>query len=138
MILHFSFEELAALDAVIERVREASGRGGVAAPAEVLPDIEALAPRLTGDFALRSLGEQQSVQRAIEYMLAESRDRADAVILNQHPAAEEAVLAYFEFAHVLTVLDRVRQIGAEMRAIIELTTGHAPSDTNAREYTFED
>ncbi|MCI0432322.1 MAG: hypothetical protein L0271_01545, partial [Gemmatimonadetes bacterium] len=128
MILHCTFEELAAIDAAIERVRHPSGTGGVAAPPAVLPDLEALAPRLIGDLAIETLDDQQSVQRALEFLVADTRERTDSFILDQHPAAEDAVLAYFEYAHILTVLGKIRHIGGEMRAIIELMTGRAPKD----------
>jgi len=138
MILHCSFEELSALDAAVERVLEAAAGGGVAAPPEVLPDIEALAPRLDGDLSLDTLEEQSSVQRAIEFLLAEARDRTDAFILDETPSAESAIRSYFEYAHVLTVFDRVRRIGHEMRSIIELMTGRPPNDETAASISFED
>lgn len=137
MILHVSFEELAALDAVVERVRTSVGTGGIAAPPASVQDIEALAPRLTGDISIESLDEQESVQRAVEFLVTDARERTDALILDQHPGAEEAVLAYFEYAHLLTVLDRIQQIGDEMRAIIDLMTGSRET-TDAGGYRFED
>jgi hypothetical protein len=137
MILHCSFEELAALDAVVERVRGSTGTGGIAAPPEALNDIDALAPRLTGDLSIETLGEQESVERAIEFLLHDARDHTDSMILDQHPAAEDAVIAYFEYAHLLTVFDRVQQIGGEMRALIDLMTGsHETSD--AAGFRFDD
>jgi len=138
MILHCSFEELNAINAGIDRVLADADRGGVAAPPEVLTDIEALAPRLTGDLDLESLAEQQSVERAIEAVLAAARDYVDLTILDQHPAAESAVQAYFDFAHTLTVRERVRLIGAEMRALIELMTGEPPSEETAGSIHFEE
>jgi hypothetical protein len=138
MILYCSFEELTALDAAIERVRGHLGIGAIAAPPDVLPDLEALAPRLSGDIDIESLTEQESIQRAIEYLLHESREHGDAMIVDQHPAAEDAVAAYFTYAHILSVLDRVRHMGAQMRALIELMTGDAPSDEDAASLSFED
>lgn len=138
MILHCSFEELSALDDAAERVLEAAESGGVAAPPEVLPDIEALVPRLGGDLDLDTLEDQSSVERAIEFLLAEARERTDSFILAENPSAESAVRSYFEYAHVLTVLDRVRRIGHEMRGLIELMTGKPPNDETATSITFED
>jgi hypothetical protein len=138
MILHCSYEELNALTAGIERMLAEAGRGGVAAPPDVLPDIEALAPRLTGDLDLESLAEQQSVERAIEAILAIARESVDEAILDQHPAAESAVQAYFDFAHTLTLYERVRLIGEEMRALIELMTGEPPSEETAGSIQFEE
>jgi hypothetical protein len=138
MILHCSYEELTALDAGIERVLEAAHAGGVAAPPEVLPDLEALAPRLVGDIAIDTLDDQASIQRAIEFLLAEARERTDDYILDEHPAAESAIRAYFEYANTLTVLDRLRRMGAEMRALIELKTGRSADDEAARRFAFDD
>jgi len=138
MIVHCTFEELNALNAGIERIRADADRGGVAAPPEVWPDIDALAPRLTGDFDVDSLADQQSVERALEFILAAAREYVDEMVLEQHPAAETAVQAYFEFANILTVHDRIRLIGFEMRALIELMTGEPPSETTAGSVHFEE
>jgi lipoate synthase len=138
MILHCSYEELTALDAASERVLEGTGSGGVAAIADVLPDIEALAPRLTGDIAIDTLDEQASIQRAVEYLLANARGRTDAFILEEHPSAESAIRSYFEYAHMLAVLDRLRHMGDEMRALAELMTGRPHTDDAARRFAFED
>jgi hypothetical protein len=138
MILHCSYEELTALDAAIERVLDAAGRGGVAAPPEVLPDIEALAPRLVGDISIDTLDDQASLQRAVEYLLGDARSRTDSFIIDEHPAAESAIRSYFEYAHVLTVLQRLRVIGEEMRALVELMTGRPHTDEANRRFAFED
>jgi hypothetical protein len=138
MILHCSFEELTALNAGVERLLAEADKGGVAAPPDVLPDLEALAPRLTGDLDLQTLAEQASIERAVGHLLAEARERMDATILEQHPAAEGAVQAYFDYAHTLTVADRLRRIGDEMRALIELMTGEPPSEETASSFSFED
>jgi hypothetical protein len=138
MILHCSYEELKALTAGIERMLADADRGGVAAPPDVLPDIEALAPRLDGDLDIESLTEQQSVERAIEAVLAAAREYVDDAILDQNPAAESAVQAYFDFAHTLTLYDRICRIGAEMQALIELMTGEPPSEETAGSIHFEE
>jgi len=138
MILHCSFEELGALNAGIERVLAEADRGGVAAPPDVLPDLDALAPRLTGDLDLETLAEQRSVERAVDYLVDEARERMDSSVLEQHAAAEGAVQAYFDYAYVLTVRDRIRRIGAEMRALIELMTGKPPSEKTARTFSFDE
>lgn len=137
MILHCSYEELTALDAAVERVLVAIDQGGVAAPPEVVPDLEALAPRLHGDISIRTLDEQVSIEKAIGYLLGDARERTDSFILDEYASAESAIRSYFEYAHLLTVLDRVRQIGHEIRSILEVMTGKPP-DQAARSIPFED
>ena len=64
MILQCTFEELSVMSAAAERVLAAAGAGGVAAPAQIITDIEALAPRLTGDIGVESLPEVDAIQHA--------------------------------------------------------------------------
>ena len=140
MILHCTFEELSALSAAAERVLSGSGEAGiaVAAPPEVVADLEALCPRLVGDISVRTLAEQRSMLRAVDYVLTDLHARMDAAILEGNPAAEEAITAYFEYANVLLVEERLRRIGAQMSALIELMTGQAPTDESARSINFSD
>lgn len=138
MILHCSFEELSAVSAGAERVLVGTGSGGVMAPPEVIADIEALVPRLTGDISLDTLAEARGVERALECILEESRQRTDDFILQQHPAAEAAVASFFDYAHTLTLLDRTRRMAAQMAALIELMLGSPPTDATAASYQFPD
>ncbi len=140
MNLHCNFEELTALASTAERVLLAHGSGGasVAAPPLALADLEALAPRLAGEISIQTLSAQRSVQRALALALEETRARMDVLILDQHPAAEDAVAAYFEYAHILAVLERTRRIGTEMTMLIELMTGRAPDEEIARSFAFPD
>ena len=140
MILYCTFEELSAVSAGAERVLAEAGSGAavVVAPPEIVADVEALLPRLNGDITLSRLAEQQSIARAITYIVAELKQRLDSSVLEEHPASEYAVGAYFDYAHALAVQDRVVRIGAEMAAIIEVTTGRAPTAESSREFTFPD
>lgn len=140
MILHCTFEELSAMSAAAERVLAEAGSGAtvVVAPPEIVADVEALLPLLSGDITLTTLAEQQSIARAVTYMVAELKQRMDAAVLEEHAASEYAVGAYFDYAHALTVQDRVMRVGAEMSAIIELMTGRAPTSESARTFEFPD
>ena len=60
----------------------------------------------------------------------------ESLILAHHAADEEAVAAYFDFAHVLTVEDRLGRIASEMEAVIELVTGSPPTPETARTFRF--
>jgi hypothetical protein len=140
MYLHCSFEELTALASTAERVLAAHGSGelSVAAPPRALADLEALAPRLAGEISIPTLHVQRSVQRALELALEETRARMDAMILEYHPAAEDAIAAYFDYAHILSVLERVTRMGAEMTMLIEVMTGRPVDDETARSFSFPD
>ncbi len=138
MILYCTFEELSALSAGAERVLAEAGSGAtvVVAPPEIVADVEALLPRLDGDVSLTTLAEQQSIARAVTYIVAEMKQRMDASILEEHAASEFAVGAYFDYAHALTVQDRVVRMGAEMKSLIEVMTGRAPTSEEARTFEF--
>jgi hypothetical protein len=140
VILHCTFEELSAVSAGAERVLAEAGSGTtvVIAPPEVIADVEALLPRLNGDLSLTTLAEQQSIARAVTYIVAELKQRMDTTVLEEHAAAEYAVGAYFDYAHALTVQDRVVRLGAEMSAIIEVMTGRAPTAESTRTFEFPD
>lgn len=139
MILHCDFEELAALTAAAGRALDAVGRPhGVVAPPQAITDIEALLPRLVGDISVDTLAEQASMRRGIALLADELRNRMDSTILEQHPAAEDAVLAYFDYARVLSVLVRLDQIGREMAAIVELMTGESAATESAQRFSFPD
>lgn len=140
MNLHCNFEELTALASTAERVLSMHGatEASVAAPPRALADLEALAPRLSGEISITTLHAQRSVQRALELALEDTRARMDMLVLDQHPAAEDTVAAYFEYAHILAVLDRTRRIGTEMSVLIELMTGRGPDDATAGSFAFPD
>jgi hypothetical protein len=135
VILHCDFEELAALAAAATRALDSPGVG-VLAPPEAMTDLEALLPRLNGDISIDTLAEQLSLRRAVAFLSGELRTRMDTIILEQHPAAEDAVLAYFEYARVLSVLIRLDRIGHEMAAIVELITGDHPATESAQRFSF--
>ncbi|NJD09283.1 MAG: hypothetical protein FIB01_02185 [Gemmatimonadetes bacterium] len=137
MILHCDFEELAALAAATGRTLEAAGhQPAVTAPPQAIVELEALLPRLVGDIAIDTLAEQSSLRRAIAFLTDELRARLDRIILEQHPAAEDAVLAYFEYARVLTVLERLDRIGHDMAALVELLTGEPAGAESTQHMSF--
>ena len=140
MILYCTYEELSALSAGGERVLAEAGAGlsVVIAPPEVVADVEALLPRLYGDLSIMTLAEQQGVARAITFIVAELKQRMDSLVIETHAADEYAVQAYFEYAHVLAVQDRVVRLGAEMHAIIELLTGAPATPDMVRGFTIPD
>jgi hypothetical protein len=138
VILYLSFEELTALSAEAERVLDASAAPGygIAAPPQFLAEVESFAQLLIGDVAVTSIDQQRSMRRVIDVLLQRCRARMDAVILDQHPAAESAVAAYFDYAHVLAASSRLDIIGGEMEAMVRVMTGAEPDSDAARRFTF--
>lgn len=142
MILHCTYEELQALTAGAEYVisgSEASGRGcAVAAPPEVTAQLELLLPRLKGDLSIGTYAELRRVRGAVDLILETLRSRLEGEVVEHHPAHEEAVELYFAYAHVLRVRDRLERMSTEMRAMIEVMTGHAPTAHAAESISFPD
>jgi hypothetical protein len=141
VILHCNFEELRALSAGAEVVLGAavgSSDSPVAAPSEAVAQLEMLVPRLTGDLSVATLAEQRQLRGAVALICETLHARMNEQILAYHPAHEEAVLVYFDYAHTRTVLDRVDRMGAEMGAIIELIAGEAATEETARTVSFSD
>jgi hypothetical protein len=62
----------------------------------------------------------------------------ESMVLATHAADEDAVSAYFDFAHALTVAHRIEELGSEMEAVIELVTGETPSAEAVRSFRFPD
>lgn len=137
MILYCDFEELAALAAAVTRSLEtAAGHRHDHDLPDAASDLEALLPRLSSDIEIQSLAECAAIRRAVSQVTDELRARLDIVILEQHPAAEDAVLAYFDYGHALSVLSRVERIHAEMSALAELLTGEPATTEAAQRFTF--
>jgi hypothetical protein len=140
MILHCTYEELSALSAGGERVLAEAGSGVsvIVAPAEVIADVEALLPRLIGDLSITSMAQQQSIARAVSFIVAELKQRMDAMIVETHPADEYAVGAYFDYAHALSIQERVAHAGAEMQAIAHLVMGEGAPPEAIRNFVIPD
>ena len=140
MILHCTYEELSALSATAGRVLAAAevGSSRVAAPPEALADVMQLQPRLRGDISVATLEEQRVIERAVDYLVDELRERMNEFILLQHVGSEDSINAYFDYAHVYAFGQRVHGMGREMSAIIELMTGAAPTADASQTFTFPD
>ncbi len=140
MILACNYEEVTALTYGARGVL-ASQRGSgsaVAAPSEGLGAVEALLPQLSGDLAVYTIREQRQVERAVRIIVHHLRDEMSATVRDTHPAHEDAVGAYFDFAHALAFLNRVQELGEEMHALMEVITGEPPNPETARTFRFPD
>lgn len=116
MILHCNFEELRALESAGELILASTA----AAHPDDVAGVERLMPRLGGSLSIETLSEQRRAHDTVEYICRDLLDRMDAKILEFHPAHEEAVALYFDYAHSRTVLQRLIAMGAEMEAIVDL------------------
>lgn len=132
MILHCNYEELTALRSGAGTVLRGDGAGpcAVAAPSRARERVEFLLPALEGDLSLSTLAEQEACEDAVRTILSCLRAEMDTAVVATHPAAEPAVAAYFDYAHVRAVLGRLEEMGVHMRALIEVVTG-APADEQA-------
>jgi hypothetical protein len=145
MILHCSYEELRALSSGAELVLATGSweAGGTVAAPPVVPAtaaaaIELLLPRLVGDLGISTLAEQRRIREAVAWLATELRARMEREILEPHPGHEAAVLLYFDFAHVLKVLDRLDRMGAAMEAMIEVVFGGSATLEAAGSFSFPD
>ncbi len=140
MILHCNYEELQALrsGARIALGDEIGGGCAIAAPSRVRGRVEALVPALDGDLSIATLAEQERHEEAVRAILRCQKEEMDAAVLAEHPAAESAVAAYFDWAHTRAVLGRLEEMGRHMRALIEVMSGGAASDEMARTFIFPD
>jgi hypothetical protein len=141
VILNCNFEELRALATGAELILSHHSHpsvGGIVAPSAAVTEIEQLVPRLVGDLTISTLAEQRMLRKAIAGICEDLHDRLEEKVVQLHPAHEEAVSLYFDYAHTFAVLNRLDQLGAEMRAVIELTTGQPANDVVAATYSFPD
>lgn len=140
MILRCNYEELSALRSGAHVVLEGGGQdsSAVAAPPASRMRVVELLPRLRGDLSVDTLAEQERVQVALEAIVVTLQREMKAAVVAFHPAHETAVTAYFEYAHALGVLERVRELGQEMTALIEVVTGRAPTPELAESFQFPD
>ncbi|HEU4754229.1 MAG TPA: hypothetical protein VFU47_14055 [Armatimonadota bacterium] len=141
MILSCTYEELRALaigaDLLLSGDEGHSG-SPVAAPAEARAQVELLQPRLTGGLSIETLAEQRSVRSAVALICERLHSQMDTKVLEYHPAHEEAVSFYFDYAHALAVLNRLDEMGTEMNALIELMTGQPATAESAAAINFAD
>lgn len=134
MILNVNYEELRALATGAELLLMGDRQPGV--PVAVRAQVERLVPRLVGDVEIETLAEQRDVRGAVAAISEFLHSQMDSKVLEHHPAHEEAVSFYFDYAHTIAVLSRLDEMGTEMSAIIELTTGHPATPDSAEGFVF--
>jgi hypothetical protein len=140
VILHCNYEELTALNAgarVLLDREEADSERARLSP-RLRADVENLLRLLDGDLSLSTLDEVLSVERAVIAIVRHMRVEMETEVVVTHPAEEGAVAAYFDFAHGFVVEHRVREMAAEMEALIELVTGEDPTREAVGSFDFTD
>ena len=139
MILTCNYEELTVLRCGAQACLEARPTSGSdSTPSAMRVAVESLLVRLTGDLSLSTLGEQMEVERAVHAIVEYLRSEMDLRVLETHPAAEPSVAAYFDFAHALSVLGRVRDIGKGMSVLVEVMNGGPQDEEAIRSFVFPD
>ena len=140
MILYMNYEEVRALEQGARSfLREESvGSCAVAAPPTARAEVAALEARLVGDIEVETLAEQRGLATAMVAIVECLRVEMETLVGETHPAHEGAVAAYFDYAHALSVLQRLREIGSEMEAMIEVVTGKRANVQTAASFHFPD
>lgn len=140
MILRCNYEELQALRAGGTSLLEEEG--AASSYSSVMPEtrsrVEALLPGLAGDVEVPTLAVARDLQDALDAIVDHLMVEMEATVLASHAADEGAVAAYFEFAHALTVSHRLRELTAEMEALVEILTGEPADDEAALTFRFPD
>jgi hypothetical protein len=140
VILHISYEEVRALRQGARNFlrEEPLGACVVAAPPAARAEVSALEEKLVGDIGVETLAEQRLLVSAISHIVECLRVEMETLVGETHPAHEGAVAAYFDYAHALSVLQRLREIGGEMEAMVELVTGKPADVQTAASFHFPD
>lgn len=140
MILHFNYEELTALRAGAQVFlgQEEPVGSGVLAPPAARSRVEDLLPRLDGDMSLSTLAELRGVEAAVVAIVECLRVDMELLVVTTHAADEDAVSAYFDFAHSFTVAHRLGEMASEMEALIGLVTGSTPTPEMVSSFRFPD
>lgn len=139
MILRCTYEELAALSSGSERLLMSADHGvSVAAPPEVVAQVESFVGRPSGDISIETLAEAERLLAAVRAVQDHAKEFMDRTTLEQYVGSEDAVQAYFDYGHVLAVAHRLERMANAMAAMIELMTGAPPTPEAARTITFPD
>lgn len=139
MILTCNYEELTAVGYGARAYLDDKSIGDhPAADPASRASVESLLDRLGASMSLRTLAEQQEIEEALTVVVECLRAEVDLRVLMAHPAAEESVVAYFDFAHALSVLGRAREIGEEMAAMVEVMTGAPLDESSIDAFVFPD
>ena len=134
-----NYEEMLALNA---GARAVLGGGptrvvAIAAPPQERAWVEALPP-LDGDLSIATLHELRVLENGVEAIVSALRVEMDERIVATHAASEAAVNSYFDYAHAVAFLGKIREMREEMEALIEVVTGSEAGEDLSRTFVFPD
>jgi hypothetical protein len=143
MILTVNYEELLALRAGKRIVLDGRADSAGAETPSYLPtegDRAAVRdmPALDGDLSVSTLADAERLETGLNVLASALHAEMNQSILVTHPASEDAVASYFEYAHVLSVLGRVEEMRASMEDVIELVSGGTEGDELLSTFVFPD
>lgn len=125
MILTISYEELQALHSGAHNLLEERNAavGTLPVPRETLVQVALLEEELGSYMSIETLEEQRRIRAAVQAVCDRSHAQMEEAVLERHPADEEAVSQYFNYAHCIGVLQRLDEIGAQLEAMRSLMRG---------------
>lgn len=141
MILHCNFEEIQALRSgatAFLGLEPGAEAVPVAAPPLAKARVEALLMKLDGDVSLPTLAEQRQLESGVRTIVEFLQGEMKALIADHSPTDEGAMDAYLDFAKAYSVLARLRRIGREMEALVEVMIGGPVTPELERSFEFPD
>lgn len=140
MILTISYEELQALHSGAHNLLDdrSSAVGTLPVPRETLVQVALLEEELGSYMSIDTLEEQQRIRSAVQAVCDRLHSQMEEAVLESHPADEEAVAQYFNYAHCFGVLGRVDEIGAQLEAMRSVMRGDDSDLTSRAESRYGD
>lgn len=141
MILHCNFEEIQALRngaSAFLGLEPGAEAPPVAAPPLAKARVEALLGQLDGDLSVATLSDQRQLESGVRTVVEFLQGEMKALIADHSPTDEGAMDAYLDFAKAYSVLARLRQMGREMEAMVEVIVGSPVTPELERSFEFPD
>lgn len=141
MILYCNFEEIQALKngaSAFLGLEPGAENIPVAAPPLAKARVETLMGLLDGDLTVTTLANQRQLESGVRTVVEFLQGEMKSLIADHSPSDEGAMDAYMDFAVAYTVLARLRQMGREMEAMVEVIQGGPVTPELERSFEFPD
>ena len=141
MILHCNFEEIQALKngaTAFLGLEPGSEMIPVAAPPLAKARVESLLGHLNGDLSVHTLADQRQFESGVRTVVEFLQGEMKSLIADHSPTDEGAMDAYMDFATAYSVLARLRRMGREMEAMVEVIVGGPVTPELERSFEFPD